>query len=357
MIYNEFCGKKISRLGFGCMRFPKDFQETKKIIDEAYKKGVNYYDTAYVYNNSEVTLAACLEEYDRSSYYLTSKLPIDLVKTPEDVIRIFNESCKRLNTDYIDFYLLHAVNANKLEKIKELKIIDILKKLKEEGRIKFLGFSIHARKEVLIDTLDLYNFDFAQIQLNYYDMIHEPGFEGYEILTKKNIPVVVMEPVKGGLLANIPYPLSKPFIEYNKEYSCASYCFYFLMQFPNIKIILSGMSDLAQVEDNLKTFETETIYTKEMNEAIMKVKDSLMKINKVGCTGCRYCMPCPFGVDIPTNFKVYNMKALGEALNNNYWKNLNYPESLSLCKKCGSCVRKCPQGINIPLELEKILNK
>ena len=170
MIYNDFCGIKMSRLGFGCMRFPKTFEETKACIDLAMASGVNYYDTAYVYNNSEVTLAKCLEGYDRSSYYLTSKLPIFRMETKEDTLRFFNESCERLQTDYIDFYLLHALNAGSVKKIKELGVIDELKKLIEQGRIKHLGFSIHAPKDVLLDALELYDFDCVQIQLNYLDI-------------------------------------------------------------------------------------------------------------------------------------------------------------------------------------------
>ena len=356
MIYNNFCGHKISRLGFGCMRFPKTLEETKECIDTAFAAGVNYYDTAYVYNNSEVTLAKCLEGYDRSSYYLTSKLPLDKVTKKEDVRALFEESCRRLNTDYIDFYLLHAISASRLQMVKDFDMISELKELIKEGRIKHLGFSIHADKNVLLDTLEIYDFDFVQIQLNYLDMVHEPGYEGYEILTKRGIPVVIMEPVKGGLLANIPAPLNDPFTKYNKDYSNASYCFRFLMQFPNIKIILSGMSSLEQVKDNLKTFEKESVYTKELDDAINKVKENIKKINKVDCTGCRYCMPCPFGVDIPRNFKVYNMHAMGEVLNSDWYKNIKYPEDAfaDLCKKCGKCVKVCPQGIKIPEVLSQI---
>lgn len=359
MIYNEFCGKKISRLGFGCMRFPKTYEETKACIDLAMKEGVNYYDTAYVYNNSEVTLAKCLEEYDRSSYYLTSKLPIFKLESKEDVLKIFNESCERLQTNYIDFYLLHALNANSVARIKELGVIDELKKLINEGRIKHLGFSIHAPKEVLVDALELYNFDFVQIQLNYLDMVHEPGFEGYEILTKRGIPVVIMEPVKGGMLANIPSPLNEPFIKYNKDLSNASYCFRFLMQFPNIKIILSGMSSLEQVKDNLNTFKEELEFTKEMADAVEAVRVNILKTKKVDCTGCKYCMPCPFGVNIPENFSVYNRHAMGEVLNNEWYKKAEYPKSAtaSKCMECGACIKKCPQGINIPKVLKETLEE
>ena len=357
MIYNDFCGIKMSRLGFGCMRFPKTYEETKACIDLAMASGVNYYDTAYVYNNSEVTLAKCLEGYDRSSYYLTSKLPIFRMETKEDTLRFFNESCERLQTDYIDFYLLHALNAGAVKKIKELGIIDELKKLIEQGRIKHLGFSIHAPKEVLLEALELYDFDFVQIQLNYLDMVHEPGFEGYEILTERNIPVVIMEPVKGGMLANIPAPLNDPFTNYNKDYSNASYCFRFLMQFPNIKVILSGMSSLEQVQDNLNTFSEEKEFTKEIADAIEEVRQNILKIKKVDCTGCRYCMPCPFGVDIPGNFAVLNRRTMGEVLNNEWYKKAEYPKDATAinCKECGACVKKCPQGINIPLVLKETL--
>ena len=359
MIYNEFCGKKISRLGFGCMRFPKTYEETKECIDLAMKEGVNYYDTAYVYNNSEETLSKCLKDYDRSSYYLTSKLPVFRMETKEDALKFFNESCERLQTDYIDFYLLHALNASSVQKIKELGVIDEMKKLIKEGRIKHLGFSIHAPKEVLVDALELYDFDFVQIQLNYLDMVHEPGFEGYEILTKKNIPVVIMEPVKGGMLANVPYPLNEPFLNYNKDLSNASYCFRFLMQFPNIKIILSGMSSLDQVKDNLNTFKEEHAFTKEMADAVESVRQNILKTKKVDCTGCKYCMPCPFGVNIPENFSVYNRHAMGKVLNNEWYKKAEYPKDATAlkCVECGACIKKCPQGINIPKVLKETLEE
>lgn len=356
MIYNDFCGEKISRLGFGCMRFPKTYEETKECIDLAMKSGINYYDSAYAYNNSEATLSKCLADYPRSSYHVTSKLPLDFIKEEEDVLRLFNESCSRLQTDYIDFYLLHAMTENRIAMLKKYNVIEKLDKLKKEGRIKHFGFSIHASAKVLKDILSLYDFDFVQIQLNYLDMIHEPGFEGYEILTSRNIPVVIMEPVKGGLLANIPSPLNEPFIEYDKEASCASYCFKFLMQYPNIRVILSGMSSLEQVKDNLHTFEKAPVLDDKLFEAIDNVKNSIEHITKVGCTGCSYCMPCPMGVNIPGNFRVLNMHALGETLNNDWYKNYQYPkDGANLCVQCGKCVSKCPQKIDIPNMLKLTL--
>lgn len=349
MIYSNFCGEKISKLGFGCMRFPKDLEETKRCISYAYESGVNYYDSAYVYNNSEVTLAKCLEPYERSSYYVTSKLPLDHVKCPEDVRRIFDESCERLNTNYIDFYLLHALSKRRIDLIKEYNVIEELVKLKEEGRIKHIGFSIHDNKDVLVEILDLYDFEFAQIQLNYLDMNDNPGYAGYLELTKRGIPVIIMEPVKGGLLANIPYPMNKPFKDIDENSSDASFCFRFLMQYDNIKIILSGMSSFAQVEDNIKTFNEHKEITKEELEAIDKVRINIEATCKVPCTGCRYCMPCPRGVAIPNVFQVLNAHSLGDALNHSFYQNLKYPETDgSLCVECKMCVKKCPQSINIP---------
>ena len=212
---------------------------------------------------------------------------------------------------------------------------------------------------MLLDALELYDFDFVQIQLNYLDMVHEPGFEGYEILTKRGIPVVIMEPVKGGMLANVPYPLNEPFMKYNKDLSNASYCFRFLMQFPNIKIILSGMSSLDQVKDNLNTFKEECEFTEEMANAVEEVRQNILKTKKVDCTGCKYCMPCPFGVNIPENFSVYNRHAMGEVLNNEWYKKAEYPKdaTASKCMECGACIKKCPQGINIPKVLKETLEE
>lgn len=350
MIYNDFCGNKVSRLGFGCMRFPSTFEETKKCLDYAYNNGVNYFDTAYVYDNSEVTLGKIIKDYKRDTFYVTSKLPIDKVKEASDVEKLFSESCLRLGVSYIDYYLLHALDQRRVDLIKEHHIIETLVKLKEEGKIKKLGFSIHAPLETLKNILALYDFDFAQIQLNYFDMVHEPGFDGYLELTKRNIPVVIMEPVKGGMLANIPSPLNKPFTDYDKDASNASFAFKFLMQYENIKVILSGMSSFSQVVDNINTFDKEESIDPLMIKAIDEVKSNLLGIYKVSCTNCKYCMPCPFGVNIPLNFKIMNNKSLGEVLNNEWFKNMKYPVdgASTLCKECGACLKKCPQHINIP---------
>lgn len=350
MIYSEFCGKKVSRLGFGCMRFPKTFEETKQCLDYAYEKGVNYFDTAYVYNNSEVTLGKIIKNYKRDTFYVTSKLPIDKVIEDSDVEKLFNESCERLGVSYIDFYLLHALDQRRVDLIKEHHIIETLVALKKQGKIKKLGFSIHAPLETLKNILALYDFDFAQIQLNYFDMVHEPGFAGYEELTKRGIPVVIMEPVKGGMLANIPSPLNEPFVKYNKDASNASFAFKFLMQFPNIKVILSGMSSFDQVKDNINTFDVPFTPDKELLDVIESVRQNILGVYKVSCTNCKYCMPCPFGVDIPRNFRIMNNKSLGEVLNNEWYKNMSYLEdgAATLCKECGACLKKCPQHINIP---------
>ena len=352
MIYNDFCGNKISRLGFGAMRFPSEFSAVKALIDKAMASGINYYDTAYVYENSEVLLGRALKNYPRDKFYVTSKMPSWLVKDESDLERIFNETLNRLGVDYIDYYLIHSVSDAK--EIKNKNVYPFLMQKKKEGKIRHLGFSIHAKVEVLEEMLEIGEFDFAQIQLNYLDIIHEPGLAGYEILTKHNIPVVIMEPLKGGTLAQMNDEIAKPFKELGNK-SNASYAFRWLMQYPNIKVILSGMTYIPQLEDNLSTFNEYIPLNEKEEKAIKEVKDNILKIQKVPCTGCRYCMPCPAGVNIPGNFKVWNTISFKKATTNHNWISDTSvdPSSGPLkCVKCGKCMLHCPQKIQIPTMLE-----
>ena len=347
-----------SLLGFGCMRFPTIKKDGKDVIDReksaamldmAIKSGVNYIDTAYPYHNgeSELFLGEALKAYPRDSFYLATKLPMWDVKEKDDVKRLFNKQLEKLQTDYIDFYLLHGLNAGSFKTVTDFDIVNILEELRAEGKI---GFSFHDSYEVFEQIATYYNWDFCQIQFNYMDSEEQAGMRGYELTEKLNIPLVIMEPVKGGSLANYSDDIKEQFYSYKPGYSIASWAMRWVGSMSNVHVILSGMSTDEQVEDNLKTFnnfeplsDDEKVF---LNDMIGKIR---ARVNN-GCTGCRYCMPCPHGVDIPRNFSVWNGYAMynnAGAVNWNYNDMKNNKSTADMCKGCGLCETKCPQKLPI----------
>ncbi|NTV79469.1 MAG: aldo/keto reductase [Clostridiales bacterium] len=259
----EKLGIKTSLLGFGCMRFPKhrngkvNEDKAEEMLDTAYKNGVNYFDTAYIYHDgeSERITGHILNKYDRTSYYLATKLPVWLVQTLEDAKRIFEDQLKRLDKDYIDFYLLHALNRNEFDRIAKLGVIEYCEELKAAGKIKYFGFSFHDAYDAFEVIIKAHNWDFCQIQYNYIDENEQAGTKGYELAESLGIPMVIMEPVKGGALANLPDSFTEIFKKVNPESSNASWALRWVASHPNVKVVLSGMSTFEQVTDNLKTFE------------------------------------------------------------------------------------------------------
>lgn len=357
----EKTGTEVSLLGFGCMRFPLkkgaiDMPKVQEMIDRAFEGGVNYYDTAYVYGGGDSERAAgrALSKYPRESFYLADKLPIWAAKSEDDLEKIFNESLSRLKTDYIDFYLLHSMDKGHWDRVKKLKALEFCLKKKAEGKIRFLGFSFHDTPEVFKEIADAYDWDFVQIQLNYYDWKAQRADELYKIIEEKGLSCIVMEPIRGGGLANPPGEVKKVFADCGKN-SPSSWALRFCASLSRVKVILSGMSDASQVNDNLKTLSD----FKPLTDAEYKTIDRAVKIinSKPGikCTGCRYCMPCPCGVEIPGCFEAYNEyvklenKAALKWQIENELKNKG-PEK---CVKCGACVKKCPQHLKIPDELLK----
>lgn len=361
----EKLGIETSLLGFGCMRFPTtsegkiDEPKAEEMIDKAIAAGVNYIDTAYPYHDkqSEPFVGKVLKKYPRNSFYLATKLPVWLVETKTDIERIFEEQLEKLQTDYIDFYLLHAMNKERFDKMKEIGCMDVLESKRAEGKIKYIGFSFHDSYEVFEEAIGEREWDFCQIQLNYMDADEQAGLKGYELAASKGIPVVVMEPIKGGSLASFAEDITSEFKRLDADASVASFALRWVGSLPGIKVILSGMSTMEQVEDNLKTFGEFKALSVEEKETIDKVVETLNSRIQNGCTGCRYCMPCPAGVDIPACFSAWNTYHMYQNYNAVSWKwehDIGTEKQAKNCVKCGKCEAVCPQKISIREDLSKV---
>lgn len=361
----EKLGIETSLLGFGCMRFPTmpdgkiDEARAEKMLDQAIASGVNYIDTAYPYHNgeSEPFVGKVLSRYDRNSFYLASKLPLWAVNTLEDAKRIFEDQLKRLRTDHIDFYLLHAVNQEKWNAMKELGVVDYCEQLQKEGKIRYYGFSFHDSYEVFEEVIRYRDWDFCQIQYNYMDTQEQAGDKGYALAESLGIPLVIMEPVKGGSLANFSEDINERFHEMDPDGSIASWALRWVGSHKNVKVVLSGMSTEEQVEDNLKTFANFRPLSGKEESVIAGIVEELTARVQNGCTGCRYCMPCPAGVNIPGNFAVWNkyhMYGTYEHVKNAWENGLKEEEKAKNCIKCGKCEALCPQKLSIRSDLERV---
>lgn len=366
----EKLGIETSLLGFGCMRFPTtpegeiDEALAERMLDKAIASGVNYIDTAYPYHDgkSEPFVGRVLEKYDRSSYFLATKLPLWSVKSLEDVDRIFEDQLKRLKTDYIDFYLMHAVGKERWDVMISLGVVKRLEELKAQGRIRYLGFSFHDSYEAFEETLSYRDWDFCQIQLNYIDTEEQAGLKGYELAAKKQIPMVIMEPIKGGSLAVLAPDLEEKFHALDSQASIASYALRWVGSLPNVKVILSGMSTMEQVEDNLKTFAEFQPLNETEQRTVEETVATMRGRVQNGCTGCRYCMPCPLGVNIPRVFRLWNTYHMycNYRMVKRGWEGMEEKERPSSCVKCGKCEAACPQKLSIRADLvraQEDLNK
>lgn len=360
----EKLGVSPSLLGYGCMRFPVredktiDEEKAQALLDHAIENGVTYIDTAYPYHDqqSETFVGKALSKYDRDSYYLATKLPVWMVKETSDVRKYFEEQLRRLQTDHVDFYLLHALNKERWEDIKRLDMIREVEKLREEGKIKYIGFSFHDEYPVFEEILTYRDWDFCQIQLNYVDTVIQQGMKGYELTEKLGIPVVIMEPVKGGALAKLPPVMEDIFHEVSPERSVASWAFRYVAALPNVKVILSGMTERSQLEDNLQTFGNYKVMSPDEMEAVEKVTKIYRSRQKNECTACGYCMPCPFGVNIPGNFKIWNHGAIYEDLAGakEKYQLMDASKRADMCQECGACEPQCPQFITIIDDLKRV---
>ena len=358
-------GVKPSLLGFGCMRFPLredghiDEAEAEKMLDKAIASGVNYIDTAYPYHNgdSEPFVGRVLKKYDRGSLYLATKLPVWKVETIEDVKETFQEQLNRLQVDYVDFYLLHALSKERWDKILKLGILDYCEELRSQGKIKYLGFSFHDSYEVFEEILTYRSWDFCQIQYNYMDREHQAGEKGYALAERLGVPMVIMEPIKGGSLAVLPEDIAAMYKNADPQASVSSWALRWVGTHPNVKVILSGMSTYDQVLDNLNTFENYKSLNVEEQKLVDQVAKTIKSRVKNGCTGCRDCIPCPFGIDIPKNFAIWNHEAMygnPEAAKKKYERELSESARADQCRKCGACEKECPQAIAIRQDLVRV---
>lgn len=365
MEYRKFekLGIAPSLLGFGCMRFPlnKDGSicepEAEKMLDTAIAAGVTYIDTAYPYHNgdSEPFLGRVLKKYDRKDFFLATKLPVWNVKTLDDAKQLFQEQLVRLQVEYVDFYLLHCLDKEKWQTVLDLGLIPYFEEMKAQGKIRYFGFSFHDEYEVF-ETIATYRpWDFCQIQYNYVDTDIQAGDRGYALTEKLNIPLVIMEPVKGGSLAQLPEDVTVPFTEARPNSSISSWALRWVASKPNVKVVLSGMSTMEQVEDNLHTFGNFEPLTEKEAAMVSQVAANIKKRVRNGCTGCAYCMPCPFGVDIPKNFRIWNdfsMYGNKEKTKQDFFQDLTPDSRADQCQKCGKCETVCPQSISIRKDLE-----
>lgn len=364
---NDRYGKPISILGYGCMRFTKksghfDEEKAEQELMEAIENGVNYLDTAYIYSGSEVLLGKILEKnHCRKKVNLATKLPQYLIKSEAALERYFNEQLSRLKTDYIDYYLMHMLtDIAAWEKLKRLGIEEWIEKKKAEGRIHNIGFSFHGNTEMFLKILDAYDWDFCQIQYNYIDEHTQAGRRGLKAAAEKGIPVIIMEPLRGGKLVDLlPERAKRRIAEDRKKRTPAELAFRWLWDQPEVTCVLSGMNSLEMVRENIKVAsEVQTgEFTEEDVALVASVRDEIQKTMKVGCTGCGYCMPCPKGIDIPAAFRCYNRMYAEEKGSGRheylqvtaFQKEMNLPGA---CVKCGKCESRCPQHIGIRNELK-----
>ena len=360
-------GNQISILGFGCMRFQQtrgkiDLEEAEREIMEAYRGGVNYFDTAYIYPSSEAAIGEIFEKNGiREKINIATKLPHYMIKSMDGIEKTFQEELRRLRTDYVDYYLMHMLNdVATWEKLKAMGVAEWLEEKKKSGAIRQVGFSYHGNSDAFCKIVDAYDWDFCQIQYNYLDEHSQAGRKGLLHAHSKGLPVIIMEPLRGGRLVNrLPEDASKIMASHPLGYTPAQWAFRWLWDQKEVTCVLSGMNSMEMVRDNIQTASAAQVGQLGAGEQDM-LKQVVAAINakmKVGCTGCGYCMPCPKGVDIPGTFAAYNRKyAEGtfSALKEYFMCTAARKTSsaASNCIGCGKCEKHCPQGIQIRQELK-----
>lgn len=362
-------GEDVSILGFGCMRFPQqdgkiDEKKSLEMIRYAIDNGVNYIDTAYPYHNgeSEIFLGKALKDGYREKIKLATKLPSWAVNTRADMDKFINEQLKKLQTKQIDFYLIHSLNKDDYSRLKENGLFDFIRKIKEQKLVKYVGFSFHDTLDVFKYIIDDYEWDFVQIQYNYIDEKYQAGTEGLLYAHNKGLGVVIMEPLRGGsLVNNLSDEINAIINNSSVKKDAVEWAFKFLYDKEEISVVLSGMSSLEQVIDNIKAVDSQgdansmTKIEKQIIEYLSKEFKSKIKVN---CTGCKYCLPCPKGVQIPLCFELLNSSSMfndtkkAKDMYNGFL--VSEGSDASNCVECGACERKCPQHINIIEKLKDV---
>lgn len=368
---NRKTGDKLSILGYGCMRFPTkngliDEARTEKQIISAIEQGVNYFDTAYVYHGgrSEVILGNVLAKGYRDKVNIATKLPCFMVHKAADIDKIFNTQLERLKTDHIDYYLMHMLpDISTWERLKSLGIENWIEQKKESGQIRNIGFSYHGGKSEFISLVDSYDWDFCQIQYSFIDENNQAGKNGLQHAAQKGLPVIIMEPLRGGkIITSLPDEVKEIWDNAKPKRTAAEWALRWVWNHPEATVVLSGMNSEDQIEDNIRV--ASDVQAGELSESDLQLFDRVREIlkqkSKVDCTGCGYCMPCPSGVDIPTCFASLNDKyriAKGHP-RILYMQNIgalaSKPGYASLCVKCGKCEKHCPQSIPIRSKLEDV---
>ena len=385
-------GREISLLGYGCMRFPTydtgetnargrkimaiDMEKSQAIIDHAYASGITHYDTAWNYHNekSAVAIGQMLKKYPRESFTLANKMPGWLITSPEKALELFEEQLKRCDVEYFDYYMCHAISEQSGydKPYEEFGGYEVLAKEKEKGRIKRLGFSFHGDLELFKYILDKRQWDFVLLQINYIDWVEQNAEALYKELESRGIQCMVMEPLKGGALASLTPDANEILKEAAPNSSIASWAFRYVGSLPNVLTVLSGMTEMEHLKDNLKTFGNFKPLTAEERVVLDKAIAEYKRYKQIGCTACRYCMPCKFGVDIPAVFEAYNkcvkesnIPDLNGPKDSKFNKkkraflatyNNTVPEGARAdkCINCGACRSVCPQKLDVPTLITQI---
>jgi len=359
-------GNKLSVLGLGCMRFPRDKSETERLVLAAIEGGVNFFDTAYIYPGSEAVLGEILAKHNkRKDIYIATKLPAMMCKSPDDFDKYFNEQLRRLRTDYIDYYFIHSLpDSAAWERLQKMGVEQWLEAKKQAGKIHQIGFSFHGTCVEFIKTLEAYPWDFTMIQYNYYDENYQAGKKGLLAAHEKGIAVMIMEPLLGGQLATgLPKPAIEMFKKSDSNLTPADWALWWLWNQPEVTVAVSGMKSVQIMESNLSSVNNFRPLNEKELDVYANVVALFRKSYKIKCTGCNYCLPCPKGINIPACLTVYNTSYL-----QGYFTGITMyatstaiitkkPNSPRLCNNCGKCEKICPQNIPIRKELKKVARR
>ena len=361
----KYKGLDISVIGFGAMRLPQkdgepDIEKTQEMVDYAMEHGINYYDTAWFYHGgkSELAVGEVMKKYPRDSYYLADKMPLRILKDKSEVIPTFEEQLQKCRTDYFDFYLAHNINKREWEILKNCEVYEQLLEQKKNGKIKYLGFSIHDTPELLEEVVNTYKWDFVQLPINPIDWKTVDAKRQYEIATKAGLPVVVMNPLKGGQLSTLSEKAVEILKTANPDFSPSSWSLRYSASLPNVFVVLSGMTELEHVTDNVKTFTNFKPLAEKEQEVLEKAIAVYNSSGAISCTYCQYCTGCPVGIDIPKNFLMYNQY---KATNRKdrftlAYESIKEENRADKCINCGICKTKCPQKLDIPELLKDVAN-